>query len=738
MPFLRFGSCEIHLLRREVWLGGQRQPLAPKAYALLLLLIEQRHRVVTKDELLQAVWRRGELSPSVLGRTVMLARRAIGDVAAQPRWIQSLHGVGYRFIGDVHEIGTPFAEPAEPAAPAGAGVAVLPCENATGDATLEWVHVGLMALASRALAAGGPWQAVAPAALLKWLATAAPDALPEEQARGAIAALGLAGAVHARLVRQGLALWLEYRLYRAHGPTVTGSLRGDDAVLLAERLAGEVARALGAPAPGPVWRDTFVAQAYARAAESAAQGLHQAALQLIEVVAQAGPLPEEAALLQLQCLKATDRNAAEASARGLLARVAGDRRLEGRIHALLADGPGAAAREHREAALRCAEGLAGEDWALQLQLDAAAAAHAGGNAGGASRLARRVLEQAGHPVLRAQAQLRLAAIDLAAGELADAECRSEAAFTALRALHRLPEQASALAGLAAVQAAAGRFDAACARVDELLQRQREGATAPPGTLGRVAAVLVQRADAPRLRQALDALGNAGQAEREAARAALALALGNGAQALQGLHALLERGAANEGLPFLQDWLPLLLRLAAQQGGHRALERTVAALGRCLPLHEDAVLRAAVVRAQAAAQWQAGAERAARRTLGQLVQLLPAGSGQALARIDLAWLTLDRGDPHGADVLLSGLGPWLREHPAGLAVRARRLHAEGQRAEAIGTQAQALLRYGGAVPALQRSLQRTYADAAGAPRLPTLASDAWWLPPAALPARQPVR
>lgn len=99
---LRFATCDIDLLTREVRRDGVAVRLRPRVFDLLVALIEQRPRVVPRQELLRRVWGRTALSDSVLARAVMEARRAIGDSAAEPRLIVTTHSVGYRFGGALH------------------------------------------------------------------------------------------------------------------------------------------------------------------------------------------------------------------------------------------------------------------------------------------------------------------------------------------------------------------------------------------------------------------------------------------------------------------------------------------------------------------------------------------------------------------------------------------------------------------------------------------------------------
>lgn len=75
--------------------------LEPKAFNLLVYLIENRDRVVGKGEILDAVWRDTAVSDNVLSVTVAKLRKALGEDPRTPRYIQTVHTRGYRFVAGV-------------------------------------------------------------------------------------------------------------------------------------------------------------------------------------------------------------------------------------------------------------------------------------------------------------------------------------------------------------------------------------------------------------------------------------------------------------------------------------------------------------------------------------------------------------------------------------------------------------------------------------------------------------
>ena len=86
---------------RRLTRGGSDVALEPKAFSLLLVLLERADELVTRDELLDAVWGHRYIAPATLNRVVTLLRRVLDDDAEHPHSIQTVHGAGYRFIGAV-------------------------------------------------------------------------------------------------------------------------------------------------------------------------------------------------------------------------------------------------------------------------------------------------------------------------------------------------------------------------------------------------------------------------------------------------------------------------------------------------------------------------------------------------------------------------------------------------------------------------------------------------------------
>ena len=101
-----FADCELDPDRFELRRDGAVQPVEPQVFDVLVMLLGERHRVVTKDELLDTVWGDRFVSESTLTSRVKAARRAIGDDGTEQRLIRTVRGRGYQFVGEVTTSGT--------------------------------------------------------------------------------------------------------------------------------------------------------------------------------------------------------------------------------------------------------------------------------------------------------------------------------------------------------------------------------------------------------------------------------------------------------------------------------------------------------------------------------------------------------------------------------------------------------------------------------------------------------
>lgn len=100
-----FGDFELDTELYELREGGVRCAVEPQVFDLIRLLIEHRDRVVTREEVLDALWPDRVVSDASLSSRVKSARRALGDDGRSQAMIRTVHGRGFRFAADVEARG---------------------------------------------------------------------------------------------------------------------------------------------------------------------------------------------------------------------------------------------------------------------------------------------------------------------------------------------------------------------------------------------------------------------------------------------------------------------------------------------------------------------------------------------------------------------------------------------------------------------------------------------------------
>ena len=150
-----FENCTFDTDRRELYRGADVITVAPQVFDLLNYLIRNREHVVSKDDLINAIWKGRIVSDSALTTRMNVARSVIGDSGDEQRLIKTLPRKGFRFVGPVREAQNGLAaialnrrlpvDEAEPLAlPDRPSIAVLPFQNMSGDPDQDYFADGMV------------------------------------------------------------------------------------------------------------------------------------------------------------------------------------------------------------------------------------------------------------------------------------------------------------------------------------------------------------------------------------------------------------------------------------------------------------------------------------------------------------------------------------------------------------------------------------------------------------------
>ena len=297
----RFGAFLLDPAKRILAREGVPLTLQPKAFDVIVYLLEQRDRAVGRDELIAAVWGKADISDNALGQVVLQARRAVDDSGGDQQLIRTVPRYGYRWIASVERVeattheDAPAAQPAPPPTPARGSrrwpwwtlaalallalavaatlslrherVRTLPDTSAPSTQQLpaprssaalivlpftvdappswSWVRLGAMDLVVQRLRGTG--QAVVPSDDVVGLAQLHTDARGVLDIAGLLRAIGASGAIEPE-ARERDGRWSVRLQLRARDLAAEGV--ADDPIAATREAVDRLARMLGLPAAG--------------------------------------------------------------------------------------------------------------------------------------------------------------------------------------------------------------------------------------------------------------------------------------------------------------------------------------------------------------------------------------------------------------------------------------------------------------------------------------------------------
>src|SRR5215471_12412829 len=101
-----FQAFRLDIVNRCLWRADERLLLTPKAFDVLRYLVDHRARLVTQDEILEAVWAETHVNPEVVKKSILEIRKILGDRPGKPVFIETLRKRGYQFIAPVTDART--------------------------------------------------------------------------------------------------------------------------------------------------------------------------------------------------------------------------------------------------------------------------------------------------------------------------------------------------------------------------------------------------------------------------------------------------------------------------------------------------------------------------------------------------------------------------------------------------------------------------------------------------------
>lgn len=708
----RFGRCEVDAAARLVLLEGQERPLEPRPFDALVYLLRNRERVVSKEELLDAVWPHKHVSQGVISRAISLIRKAIGDDGGEDALVRTIHGVGLRFVGEVEtgaadpfeakDVAAASAEAVPPPAPRARAsarpLAVLPFENLTGDSGLDWIEFGLSSLTVHGLEQAAGIEVVPLSSIQMALKAVPRGADAGQRAQAVRRLLGVELLLQVRVRRDQAGFRLDYSQGSQRGGEDHGTLFGPDLVSLADELAGVVGVAL-APA-GEVRAvaghavDSPSREALARAMQAAGEQKWKQASHLLRVALDMDPanaivkrelftalatIGDEDALPWGQALLDEAETAGQAEAMGFV------HHMLGRCYALQRRPD--PARRHLDDALCLSQEHGPWEWtAMAMQYRFELAMHHGEleRARQLMEVMRRSWADSANQCLRIRWLFNVGMTGWRSGDMVRAMHASWAARELSAEMNLAGDLATATAALGVQCGELGLLASAIAHGEQALAAGLK--LAEPTIVARVACTLCwlyrETRSPDGSHRIVASLGwpeyqvAAGLPGLPMARGHHAAAEGRHGEAVGHWQEAVDRARRQQALHAEHVALPWLLVALVQSGSVEEAHRLLEQARRRPDITGYPRMVAALQHGEAFALHASGEREAALALLSKVAEEAPVSHWRAVACMDAAWLHLDAGRVEPARQLTRDLGSWLEEHPVGRMLGARLSRAGG--------------------------------------------------------------
>lgn len=145
----RFDDVLVEVNSFRVLKSGRAVALEPKAFEVLIFMLERPGELIAKEDILNSVWKDSFVTPNAMTRVIAQLRKALGDTRREPKYIETIQTRGYRLIAKVESSSLPQPALAQttylelPKSPFIQSLAVLPLDNLSGDAAQEYFVDGL-------------------------------------------------------------------------------------------------------------------------------------------------------------------------------------------------------------------------------------------------------------------------------------------------------------------------------------------------------------------------------------------------------------------------------------------------------------------------------------------------------------------------------------------------------------------------------------------------------------------